>query len=676
MIVLLYDLSGAAHRFFHTTGDSEDQNAVSNEIIKQARHIASMWPDSDSRFVVCCDSRRNWRKELSAEYKAQRESRPDWLYQQIDRAKRMLGADGHVVLECDTMEADDVIASCITSLSGNIEIEKVVVVTIDKDLEQLIQESPGATRVEVYNPVVDNIVSREHVIAKFGVAPEQLGDWLALVGDNSDNVSGAPGIGPKKATELLTRFGSLAGIFGAIELCSSPEQWASLFRKGEPAARVIGGPAVYRSLKESGAQVGLARRLVSLRDDVPIDVERILREPMPTGLKTEEQAPIPDPEFLVDHDEETEGPDDELPSEHTDVVAHEPAKVCASAVRQEPIKTLKTEPEPKPEPQTQKTGVRTMGFTFTKATKKQAKLRLALVGPAGSGKTKSSLKIAQGLNAGRIGLIDSERGSASKYSDEFDFDQLCLDSFSPENYIEAIKAAEQAGFGVLIIDSLSHAWSGKDGALEQVDLATMRSRSKNQFTDGWRAVTPMHNRLVDAMLSCNMHLIATMRTKTEYVIEKDDRGRTVPRKVGLQPVQRSGLEYEFDVVADLDQDNNCIIDKTRCSDLKGKVFNCPGNDMAQILADWLGSGAPAAPREPQQVMRETVARSAVSELEAAMVWTDNAGKVAWVEAVRTAVNNGSITKVQASELSAKSQARSHQLGLTTASNGASAQHGA
>lgn len=234
---------------------------------------------------------------------------------------------------------------------------------------------------------------------------------------------------------------------------------------------------------------------------------------------------------------------------------------------------------------------------FTKATKRQAKLRLALVGPAGSGKTYTSLTIAKYLGE-RIAVIDSERGSASKYADEFAFDTLEPASFSPDTYIEAIQAAAVAGYDVCIIDSLSAAWTGKDGALEQVDMATKRSRSKNQFTDGWREVTPMHNRMIDAIVGCKMHVIATLRVKTEYIIEENDHGKKVPRKVGLAPIQRQGLEYEFDVIGDLDIDNNLVIDKTRCRALKGKVFTRPGEDMALILRAWVTDGAPAL-EEPE-----------------------------------------------------------------------------
>lgn len=237
-------------------------------------------------------------------------------------------------------------------------------------------------------------------------------------------------------------------------------------------------------------------------------------------------------------------------------------------------------------------------MAFTKATKRQSRLRMALGGPAGSGKTYTGLRLACALVAGtngRVATIDTERGSASKYSDLFDFDVLELDSFHPQRYIDAIHEAGQAGYGALLIDSLSHAWMGVDGALQLVDNAKARSQSGNGFA-AWRDVTPLHNALVDAMLGAPLHLIATMRTKTEYVQEKDDKGRTVVRRVGLKPEQRDGMEYEFDVYGDLDHENRLIVGKTRCSALAGAVIPKPGDALAETLLTWLTAGEPEVPR--------------------------------------------------------------------------------
>lgn len=244
-----------------------------------------------------------------------------------------------------------------------------------------------------------------------------------------------------------------------------------------------------------------------------------------------------------------------------------------------------------------------MALQFKKATKTQARLRMAICGPGGSGKTYTSLLVARELaNGGRVALIDSERGSASKYADIYDFDVLELGSFSPETYVEAIAAAEASGYAVVVIDSLSHAWAGRDGALEQVDRVVARNEAQNRRANSftaWREVTPMHNRLVDAMLGSACHIIVTLRVKSEYVVDVDDRGRTAPRKIGLAPIQRDGLEYEFDVIADMTTKNELAVGKTRCSRLQGYVATKPGADFAAIIKSWLSDGAPLPPPQPK-----------------------------------------------------------------------------
>ena len=236
-------------------------------------------------------------------------------------------------------------------------------------------------------------------------------------------------------------------------------------------------------------------------------------------------------------------------------------------------------------------------FQFRKATRERAKARIALIGPAGSGKTYTALRIAAGLGS-RIAVIDTEHGSSNKYAGgSVDFDVLELDSFAPLTYVSAIHAAAQQGFDVLIVDSLSHAWMGVDGALEQVDRAAKRSPSGNSYV-AWRDVTPQHNRMVEALVACPMHLIVTMRSKTEDVlVDVEKGGKTVkePRKIGLAPIQRDGLEYEFDVVGDLDLEHNWLISKTRCELFDGAVIHRPGAEFAAQLRGWLETGE--APRQ-------------------------------------------------------------------------------
>lgn len=240
-----------------------------------------------------------------------------------------------------------------------------------------------------------------------------------------------------------------------------------------------------------------------------------------------------------------------------------------------------------------------MALQFKKAEKYDAKLRLGLAGPAGSGKTRSSLEIAEGLIKngavpnGKIAFVDTERGSASKYADLYNFDVIELQSFHPNTCVEAIQEAEKAGYSIIIIDSLSHFWMGKDGELEQVDKIARKSNSGNTFA-AWRDVTPMHNRLVDAIMGSKCHVIVTLRVKTEWVIEEDARGKKVPRKVGLSPVMKDGVEYEMDIFGELTVSNDMSITKSRCDALTGGLFNKPGKDVADILHSWLQGAKPVA----------------------------------------------------------------------------------
>lgn len=237
-------------------------------------------------------------------------------------------------------------------------------------------------------------------------------------------------------------------------------------------------------------------------------------------------------------------------------------------------------------------------FQFKKATKKQVKARVAIAGPSGSGKTYTGLVASTALaNGGRIAVIDTERGSASLYSDYFSFDVLELEPpFSPKVYKQAIKAAEDAGYGVILIDSLSHAWEGEGGALDLADEATSRQRTPNSYT-AWREVTPLHREMVDAMLQSKAHIVATMRSKTEYAIQKED-GKTKILKVGMAPIQRAGMEYEFTVVGDMDIDNKIVISKSRFAPLQSKVQLKPDINFFKPFVDWLNSGDAEVKAEP------------------------------------------------------------------------------
>jgi len=230
---------------------------------------------------------------------------------------------------------------------------------------------------------------------------------------------------------------------------------------------------------------------------------------------------------------------------------------------------------------------------FKKATKHEAKLRMAIAGPSGAGKTYTALTLATELANGKpIALVDTEHGSASKYADLFEFDVMEMSPpYHPDRYGEAIKDAAAAGYGVLILDSLTHAWKGEGGMLELVTEIAKRKYGGNSYA-AWNDATPVQKRLIESIISAPIHIIATMRSKMDYVQEKDERGKSVIRKVGMAPEQRDDMPYEFDVMLDMNIDNEAIVTKTRCPALTGKVIAKPGKQVADILNQWL-QGAPA-----------------------------------------------------------------------------------
>jgi hypothetical protein len=224
-------------------------------------------------------------------------------------------------------------------------------------------------------------------------------------------------------------------------------------------------------------------------------------------------------------------------------------------------------------------------MTFTKATRKRAKLRVLIASPAGGGKTTAALNIASGLG-GKTAVIDTERGSASLYSDQFEFDTLELaPPFSPERFIEAIRAAEAAGFDNLIIDSATHEWDGSGGCLE-INEMLAQSKYRGNTWSAWSETTPRHRAFIDAMLQSNMHLIVTARSKTETVQGEDKK----VRKLGMKIEQRAGLEYEMSLVFELDHESHIAVatkDRTR-------MFATPAHinaDTGKRLLAWLESGA-------------------------------------------------------------------------------------
>ncbi len=243
---------------------------------------------------------------------------------------------------------------------------------------------------------------------------------------------------------------------------------------------------------------------------------------------------------------------------------------------------------------------------FRPAERKKAKLRLGISGPAGSGKTASALLIAHGITNdwAKIGLVDTESGSGELYANttiggvnigKYNVATI-TPPFEPQKYINAIKAAENTGIEVVILDSISHAWVGEGGLLDT--QGKVASKTGNSYT-AWREVTPLHNKFVEAMLQSKIHVIATMRSKQEYALESGEKGKTIVRKLGMAPVQRDGMDYEFTVVFDLSHEHVAGVSKDRTSLFDGKYF-VPTPDTGKQLKEWLESGKAGNPEETKE----------------------------------------------------------------------------
>lgn len=221
-----------------------------------------------------------------------------------------------------------------------------------------------------------------------------------------------------------------------------------------------------------------------------------------------------------------------------------------------------------------------------KATRQKAKIRLGLSAVSGGGKTYSALLIAYGLCGDwtKIALIDTENGSGDLYSHLGEYNVMPLVApYSPERYIECIKACEQAGMEVIIIDSITHEWDGKGGILNIADGMT-----GNSFTN-WAKLTPRHQSFIDSILQSTCHVITTVRRKQEYNMIQEG-GKTKVEKAGMKEVTREGFEYELTCNLELDQKHNATSSKDRTGLFADKPHFVPSIETGKMIAEWCESG--------------------------------------------------------------------------------------
>lgn len=224
-----------------------------------------------------------------------------------------------------------------------------------------------------------------------------------------------------------------------------------------------------------------------------------------------------------------------------------------------------------------------MANPFQKAKREQIWTKVLLAGPSGAGKTYSALRLATGLAGkcgSRIAAIDTEKGRIRYYAEEFDFDDIQLDDYSPEAYSKMIWAAADAGYKVLIIDSSSHEWT--------YCYETVNKMPGNSFTN-WGKMTPRHDKFMEAILQSPMHIICTVRGKDEYVLEEKN-GKQTPKKVGLGYKQRDDVEYEYTITFNLQQDThnaNAMKDNTHIFE---KKFDPLTEKDGEAIYEWANSG--------------------------------------------------------------------------------------
>ena len=231
---------------------------------------------------------------------------------------------------------------------------------------------------------------------------------------------------------------------------------------------------------------------------------------------------------------------------------------------------------------------------FIDAERTQLYLRCALFGPSGSGKTMTGLRMAKGI-AEKMGVpfavIDTEARSASKYADRFKFKVDNLAQKTVDHYIASMEEAKKVGYKVLFIDSLTHAWRELTG---EVDRITQSSGSQNSIL-AWAKVSSKQKRFINAILNFPGHIIVTMRSKTEWIIGDGKDGKTAPKMVGLAPEQGKGIEYEFDLLMEMDQGHYATITKDRTGKFQDETIEKPGEDFGVALYEWLASGNPEIP---------------------------------------------------------------------------------
>lgn len=248
-----------------------------------------------------------------------------------------------------------------------------------------------------------------------------------------------------------------------------------------------------------------------------------------------------------------------------------------------------------------------MAFQIRKAERTQVAPKIAISGPSGAGKTLSALMIAYGITKdwSKILVIDTENNSSELYSNATikniskqigQFDVIEFESpYSPQRYCEAVIEATKSGqYQVVIIDSLSHSWNAAGGALDMVN----NSNEINSYAK-WKHVTPAFNKMINTILQAKCTIISTLRAKQGYVMETNDKGRQAPKKIGLEPIIRDGIEFEFTTVFDMNLDHYAMTSKDRTGLFNGQIVM--DDSVGRLFEEWRISGSPIVREYPSDI---------------------------------------------------------------------------
>lgn len=261
--IVLIDLSS----LFWTAWMVNNENGIQQARSVTLANVKRCMADPSDLVAICCDSGKSFRKDLSPDYKANREKQPEAAYGELQKTKDRLRADGYLLWEAPTFEADDVIATaCDRAVTAG---HQVRIASADKDLLQLVGENVDCLRTHTWS-----VVGVKEFTEKYKIRPVQFGDWLSLKGDSSDNIPGCDGIGDKWASGLIVRFGTVAKLYAALD-----DGKADLPRK------------LTENLIACRDKVDLSRKLIELSFEAPIEFEQIYAEREVTPLTQNESLP-------------------------------------------------------------------------------------------------------------------------------------------------------------------------------------------------------------------------------------------------------------------------------------------------------------------------------------------------------------------------------------------------